>query len=142
MLGCHCHHHLPPAVGSVPVLAGALPCFVLLLHGTRCRGVICSLRLKAFQYFPDMSLVPSRFHAMIRFSILPLFSSSGSSPITCFLISYFFDIILMRSSTADRSPPAVMSSPCMVATMSLPLDASSPHAWACDPSCQLEITEC
>ena len=48
----------------------------------------------------------------------PLLSRSGSSPITCFLISYFFDIILMKHSTADLSPPIVTSSPRTVATMS------------------------
>ena len=43
------------------------------------------------------------------------------SPIACFLISYLFDVISMKSCTADRSPPTVMSSPCTVATMSCPL---------------------
>ena len=58
---------------------------------------------------------------MTRLSILLLFSRSGSHPSTCFLISYFLDIILMRDSTADRCPPIVVSSPCTVATMSSPL---------------------
>ena len=42
---------------------------------------------------------------------------------TChlFLDLVFLDIILMRSSTADRSPPIVMSSLCTVATMCSPL---------------------
>ena len=98
--------------------------FILPLRGTRCRGVIRSLQLKTFSLtclWSASIVMPSRFHAMTRFSILPLFSSAGFSPITCFLMSYLFDIILMRSSTADRSPPTVMSSPCTVATMSSPL---------------------
>ena len=77
--------------------------------------MICSFQLKIF------FVMPLRSHPMTRFNILPLFSRSGSSPITCFLISYFLDIILTRNSTTDRSPPIVMSSPCTVATICLPV---------------------
>ena len=42
---------------------------------------------------------------MTRLSILPLFSRSGSPPSTCFLISYFFDIILMRQGLHCRPLP-------------------------------------
>ena len=58
---------------------------------------------------------------MTRFKILPLFSRSASSPTTCFLISYLLGIILKRKSTAERSQPIVMSSPCTVATTCTPL---------------------
>ena len=48
----------------------------------------------------------------------------------------------MRNSTADRSPPIVMSSPCTVATTCSPFGATLPHTWARDPSRQHEVAEC
>ena len=82
--------------------------------------------------------MPSRPHPMTRFRILPPFSRSASSPINCFLISYSFEIISMRSSTAGRFPPIVMSSLCTDATTCSPLTGTWPHARARDPTRQFE----
>ena len=79
------------------------------------------------------SVIPSRFLSMTRFHILPLFSRSGSPPITCFLISYFLDIILMRASTADRMHRC---------NNVLLLDVAFPHTRARASSRQFEIAEC
>ena len=88
--------------------------------------MIRSLQLKILQYLPDVSLIRLDCDSVTtpfndRFNMLPLFSRSASSPITCFLISYFLSICMLRNSTVDRSPPIGMSSPCTVAPICLPL---------------------
>ena len=85
------------------------------------RSPVHQLRSKFHQpaQYPYLSL--TRLRSMKRFKILPLFTSLASSPVTCFFISYVLDIILMRNSTADGSPPTGMSSPCPVATICAPL---------------------
>ena len=97
--------------------------------------MVRSLQLEALHYLSDMPLiclnsdaVTIPFNDAVEYS--PALLEVWSPPSTCFLISYFLDIILMRDSTADRCPPIVMSSPCTVATMSSSLDAASPHARA------------
>ena len=78
----------------------------------------------------------TRYKPMTRFNILPLFSRSGSCAITCFLVSHFLDMILMRNSTADRSPPMHNCH------TEYALDAAFAHAPARAPSRQFEIAEC
>ena len=85
---------------------------ILLIPVVWSRCVSRLFQLKILEYQPDMSLIRLDRHAVAT----PLdgttqdssFSRSPSSPVTCVLISYFLDIILMRSPTADRSPPIVM----------------------------------
>ena len=47
-------HAIPLVFSLDPSLSSLV---LLLLQGTRCRGAICALQLKAFQYFSDTSLV-------------------------------------------------------------------------------------
>ena len=108
-------------------LALIISCAVLIppVHSTWSRSVIRSFQLEAFEYLPDVPLVwpdgdavtiPTQRHGEVFFR--------SSSPITCFLISYFLDI-LMRNSTADRCPPTVTSSPCTVCHEMFDLDADT-----------------
>ena len=99
------------------VLTSTTSCIVLLLirvAWSRC--VIRLLQFKNLQYVPDMSLVRLDRDVVATplddpvQRILLIFSESAASPIWDFLISYVLDVILVRSSTADRSPPIVMSS--------------------------------
>ena len=109
---CCLHHSRHPSALSLA--------FIPPTHSTWSRRVVRSLQLEAC--LCSVSIVmPSRSHSMTRLCIVPLYSRSGSHPSTCFLISYFLDIVLMRNSTAVRCPPIVMSSPCTVATTSSPL---------------------
>ena len=48
----------------------------------------------------------------------------------------------METSTADRSPPIVMSSPAHGGQEMFSIDAICPHTWARNPSRQLEVAEC
>ena len=75
--------------------------------------MVCSLQLEALQHLSDMPLiwfdcdtVAVPFNDTVEYS--PAFLEAWVSPGTCFLSSYFWDIILMRNSTAVRCPPIVM----------------------------------
>ena len=100
-----------------PSLPALFPLFSSMVAWSRC--VIRLFQLKILQYLPDTSLIRLDRDAIatpLDDTIQDSNSRSASSPITCFLISYFLDIIFMRHSTAHRSPPILMSSPCRVAT--------------------------
>ena len=136
-------------VASVLSLAFVTPCVALILplHGAWSRRVIRSFQLKILQYLPDVLLIRLYCDAvttpsMTRFNI-PLFSKSASSPIFCFLISDFLDILLMRKKFHCRS----ISAGCDLVSVHgchdmFALDTALPHAWAWDPFRQLEIAEC
>ena len=89
--------------------------------------MVRSLQLEAFHDLSDIPLIYLNCDAIaIPFNDTVEYSPAllevwVSPPSTCFLISYFLDIILMRNSTAVRCPPIVMSSPCTVATTSPPV---------------------
>ena len=105
--------------------------------------MIRTFHAKIFQHFSDMPLICLYCdpHSVTRFSILPLFSRSSCSLMTCFLISCFLHFILMRSSTAGRFHPIVRSSPCTVATTCSFLFRPCHTTRARNPSRQLELAE-
>ena len=87
-----------------------------------------------FQYLPDVSLICLNCDTVV----IP-FDDAIHDHLLLDLV--LFDIILVRDSTADLSPPIVMSSPRTVAILSPPLDVASPHARARTSPRQFQAVE-
>ena len=79
-------------------------------------------------------MMPSRLHSVTRFNTLPIFSSLLLDLV--FSRCLFDEKLQRRPLSTDRDVVSVHGYHDLFA-----LDASSPHAWAGDPSRQLEVAE-